>query len=475
MKPHPPATTPDRSPAALPATCAVAGLAVRAAVRSRLFLSLMVLLLAVVIGVPLAVKGDGTAAGQVRILLLYALGMGSMVLGAATVWAGCGMISQEIEERQIRLLAVKPVHPFRIWLGKWLGLLALDAVLLGAAGAVVYGLLQWRLGAAQISPEERRQIGEEILTGRRLFSPRPDPIAAQVDAELARLIRAHGLPAGISREEARATLERALRTRRAAVAPGRTREWIFDVPSPAGETTPVLLRFRLSPDAAGRRPVSGTWTAGPVGEPERFRHAVEGVLTGAVQFRIPPELLGTGEPVVVRFHNEPRPRSRTVVFRAGHEAELLVREASFAANLVLALVIVFCQLALLAAIGITAGAAFSFPVAAFTAAALLLISLLSHSFIGGSSPEAAARVHAHHHGPAPEPSALVQTAEKGIRCTAAITEPAMQFAPLGRLADGILVAPARAARAAVLLLFLYPAPLALIATLCLRRRELGAT
>jgi hypothetical protein len=54
--------------------------------------------------------------------------------------------------------------------------------------------------------------------------------------------------------------------------------------------------------------------------------------------------------------------------------EVLYPEASFELNLARALGIIFCWLALLAAIGLTAGSFLSFPVAAFCAVGILLVS-----------------------------------------------------------------------------------------------------
>ena len=58
------------------------------------------------------------------------------------MWAGCAAVSLEIQERQIHLIVTKPVRRAQIWLGKWLGLLILNAALIAFSGAVVYFLLQ---------------------------------------------------------------------------------------------------------------------------------------------------------------------------------------------------------------------------------------------------------------------------------------------------------------------------------------------
>ena len=96
---------------------AIAGIAIRNAVRSRVVIILLGILLLVIIGLPLTVKGDGTIAGQVRILLSYTLGFVSFILSLATLWAGCAAVSLEIQEKQIHLVVTKPVRRVQIWLG----------------------------------------------------------------------------------------------------------------------------------------------------------------------------------------------------------------------------------------------------------------------------------------------------------------------------------------------------------------------
>jgi ABC-type transport system involved in multi-copper enzyme maturation permease subunit len=66
------------------------------------------------------------------------------LLGLATLWLGCGTLARDVEECQIQVVAVKPISRWQIWLGKWLGIMSLNAVLLGLAGLSIFLLLQWR-------------------------------------------------------------------------------------------------------------------------------------------------------------------------------------------------------------------------------------------------------------------------------------------------------------------------------------------
>src|SRR5438105_14648011 len=117
---------------------AIISLTWKAAFRYRLFWVLTALLLGAVVGLPLLVKDDGTAEGFAQILITYTLGAVTGLLGICTLWLACGTLARDVEECQIQMVAVKPIARWQIWLGKWLGLVLLNAALLGVPGLCDY-------------------------------------------------------------------------------------------------------------------------------------------------------------------------------------------------------------------------------------------------------------------------------------------------------------------------------------------------
>ena len=119
---------------------AITWLTWKAAIRFRLFLVVAVLLLASVVGLPLLIKDDGTARGFTQILLTYTLTTITALLGFSTLWLACGTLARDIEDCQMQVVAVKPIARWQIWLGKWLGIVSLNAALLAISGAGLYAL-----------------------------------------------------------------------------------------------------------------------------------------------------------------------------------------------------------------------------------------------------------------------------------------------------------------------------------------------
>src|SRR5580765_1816219 len=152
---------------------AITWLTWKAAFRFKLFLVVAVLLLVSVVGLPLLIKDDGTARGFTQILLTYTLSTVCGLLGLSTLWLACGTLARDIEEAQMQVVAVKPVARWQIWLGKWLGIVALNAMLLLVAGGSVFFLMKWR--ASKLPPEVQKVLRNEIFVARgSIKATRPD-------------------------------------------------------------------------------------------------------------------------------------------------------------------------------------------------------------------------------------------------------------------------------------------------------------
>src|ERR1700749_3038423 len=143
---------------------AIINLTWKAAFRYRLFWVLAALLLGAVVGLPILIKDDGTAAGFAQILITYTLGTVTALLGLCTLWLSCGTLARDMEECQMQMVAVKPIARWQIWIGKWLGIVLLDAALLAVAGASVFGLLEWR--ARKLPAAELDKLRNEVLVAR---------------------------------------------------------------------------------------------------------------------------------------------------------------------------------------------------------------------------------------------------------------------------------------------------------------------
>jgi hypothetical protein len=266
---------------------AIASIAIRNAVRSRMVASLLILLLLAVAGIPLTVQGDGTLEGHVRIVIGYTMGFASLLLGLAALWAGALAVSQEVAERQIQLLAAKPVRRFEIWLGKWLGLMAVNTLLLAVSGTATYGLLRWTTQPGRMAEAERARLMDDVLAAHRPVPPQPAEVEAAARELLAERTARGELRTGVSPATALAAVRQELLVRASTIGPGERRDWTFRLPAHAGAASSLTLRYRFSSSQFGLEPVRCLWLAGPPARPELLQVTVTNAPGVAHELRLP--------------------------------------------------------------------------------------------------------------------------------------------------------------------------------------------
>ncbi len=349
---------------------AIAAIGIRNAVRSRMVICLLALLVLAVVGLPLSLKGDGTAEGQLRIIITYSLGAAFMLLALASLWAGALSISQEVEDRQIQMLASKPVRPFEIWLGKWLGLMAVNTALLIAAACATALLLPRELLDAQAN---------EGTNWRAVFRPvapqTPDRSASARELLEAR-IRAGELSADIPKAAALRALEQELLVRAATVAPGRRAEWTFALPREVRADESLRIRFRASSSHMSMSAVRGQWIASFPDRDAIWRQTQTFIPNTYQTFDIPGAAIAGARTLNLAFVNDD-PAHATLVFDPKDGARALLPSGGFYVNYARAIMLLLMRLGFLAAMGVTAGALFSSPVALFMAVALLVMAQLA--------------------------------------------------------------------------------------------------
>ena len=136
---------------------------------------------------PSLMKGDGTLAGKIRTLLNYGTALTALILSVVTIFLSVAVVASDVAERQVFLVATKPLPRWQYVLGRWLGVVVLDAVLLGCAGGAMYVFAQVLRTRPALNPDDRRAVETEVFTARRRVSPAPPEVTARVQERIARL------------------------------------------------------------------------------------------------------------------------------------------------------------------------------------------------------------------------------------------------------------------------------------------------
>ena len=355
---------------------AIAWLTWKAAFRFRLFLVVAVLLLGAVVGLPLLIKDDGTARGFTQIVLTYTLSAITALLGLATLWLACGTLARDIEDCTLQVVAVKPIARWQIWLGKWLGIMSLNAALLILSGASVYGLLQWR--AMRLPPDQQAILRNEVLVARG--SAKPATMEKEIQAETDRLLRERLQKNPDSRAniaEARRQILEQVKAEYQVVPPGWRHEWELDLgPSKnIARGQPIQLRIKFnSADKSPSGTFEGRWRVGVPRKTPLWHSDVMSLAPDTFhEIEVPANYDDKGV-LTVAFGNA---NNTALLFPLEDGLEMLYRQGSFGLNFARGLGIIFCWMALLATLGLAAASFLSFPVAAFVSLGVLTLSLAS--------------------------------------------------------------------------------------------------
>ena len=355
---------------------AIAWLTWKAAIRFRLFLVVGILLLTSVVALPLLIKDDGTARGFTQIVLTYTLTSITALLGLSTLWLSCGTLARDIEECQMQVVAVKPIARWQIWLGKWLGLMMLNAALLALSGACVYGLLLFR--ATRLPKEQQDTLRQEVLVARG--SVKLENMDPQIEAETEQMLKDRLQKNPVAQadlNEVRRQIRELVKGGYQLAPPGYPKPWEIDLSAIKDRIGQTPLQLRIKFNAADHN-TSGTFPGFfVIGNPEKGNVIQLPPQTFAPEtfheFEIPARLDEKGQ-LMITFVNL---SNTALLFPLDEGIEVLYREGGFGLNFVRGLGIILCWMGLFAALGLAAASFLSFPVAAFTALSALTLVLCS--------------------------------------------------------------------------------------------------
>ena len=350
----------------------------KAALRFRLIWALAALLVICVAGLPLIIKDDGTARGLTQILMTYTLSAITAILGLATLWLSCGTLARDVEECQMQVVATKPIHRWQIWIGKWLGVMGMNAVLLALAGGTVYGLVLFR--TSKLSERQREILHHEVLIGRASAKEAAQDLEPLVEETFRK-----DAPQRLTSDQMQdkklvevftAQIRETFKAQRQIIRPGYMREWKIKVPAAQGFATNhiVMLRvkFMSTQISGGPQPYLTIWQIGKPESPNQVRGDKTLTTDTFHEFPIPASAIEEDGTLTIRLTN---PSRNNVALLAPLEdgLEVLYRESGFAVNFARGLAIIFCWFGLLAALGLTAASFMSFSMAAFACIGLLIV------------------------------------------------------------------------------------------------------
>jgi hypothetical protein len=370
----------------------VAGTVVEEVVRMRSTLALVIVFVAVLPTLPLVLDPGERLAYRVQFLLTWSLGTAGLILGLLTAFLACGSVSGDIDSGRIHLTLAKPLHRWEYLVGKWLGILLYDILLVAGAGAGIYLLVQLMASTPAVDDVDRDALRRQVLVARQAIRPEPDDPAGYDAAIAAATAR---LQADAPDLFARGTAAVRRRIRQEydwqwhTVAPDMETTYLFPGVGPAarrGGEIQLQLEPRANNVGVDFAEVRfALWLNGRPWPLEGTLHVPQTIPSRARQvFELPREQLTDADDLRVRIANRNLvPAGETtataITFPPGDGLEVYARVGGFEGNYFRCLMIMVTKLALVAAAGVAAAAMLDFPAAILTTLVIYFGSL-GHGF-----------------------------------------------------------------------------------------------
>ena len=446
------------------------------AIRMKVAIVIIVFLAILIPSLPFILKTDDTQQGHVQITITYGLGMVFLLLVVMTVFIGAASITSEAEGGQLQLLDTKPVRRWQIILGKWLGIMALNVVLLVVLGGVTYGLAKFIGRPSKGTKQEQMKLRNSVFTARETRKPIPPDIEDRVNKEYEKRKREDRLPEHLKDEKEFKEFQRDLELRRLGVVPSdSTKWWEFEgIKVDRADTDGfIYLRYKArTTESREDNMFVGAWAVGDIssGKQRYFIRRPETETVGSPhEFAVPSKHVQEDGTVEVAFRNLTRSddnRGINVVFNPDEGLELLYKRTGFLSNYIRYLLLVTTILGFVAMLSVVSSSFLSFPVAS-----LLVFSILMTSYGLGTLKE-----YAYMNDPRGYTSmekARMGVAKVAYKVASHVLPSLSRYGALGKLNSGRYVSLGLVLRGALVLVVLSGGVVYVLGCIIFSREELG--
>jgi len=342
-------------------------------VRMRIAPALIVLLVVLLPIMGLKVTGDETLKGRLQTFVSYGLSLTSLLLCLLTIVVSVYSVSSDFQHKQIYTVLTKPIRRFELLLGKMLGVILLDVVLLSLFASMIYAITSYMPRFFDADPQQRRQARDEFFTARAALKPPNVDVTEDVKQAYKKLAQSEHLRQMLEKTKKRqilAELSKQKQLEKRAAVPGRELVWEFEDVRPLDPNDALFVKFKY--DVAVNPPdlkVAGKWLIGDIrqyGGPIKtpvYSFDRSDLIRTFHEIRVPAGAVALDGYLAVAFFNDPHVNNTVVIFPLEDGLEVLYKADSFTANFVRAVIMIFCRLVFLASLGILASTFLSFPVA----------------------------------------------------------------------------------------------------------------
>jgi ABC-type transport system involved in multi-copper enzyme maturation permease subunit len=366
---------------------AVAKVTFSHAIRMKIAIVVLILLIVLLPLMSMIIDGDGTLIGKLQTFASYGLGLIGFLLSILTIAISCFTLSNDLRRKHLYLTVTKPIRRFELLLGKLLGTVLLNVILLTLFGSILYAGIVIIPRIADATPEQVVKAEHEFFTARIGLKPELDYDAMRQKARerFQDMQTKRQLPEGMSLSRVMAELQSEELMKAKSVAPGGQKVWEFhkvridDLQNPDAV---IFIRYKYQtsvepPDGQ----VYGQWRVGDLRQkgPADARTQIYGMdgqeATRTVhEFAVPADAVAEDGYLAVAFRNNPS-MNRTVIIP--EEVEVLYRTGNFSGNYLRSVLLMFVQLTFLSILGISLTTCLSFPISILISVSVFFVGLIN--------------------------------------------------------------------------------------------------
>lgn len=328
--------------------------------------------------------GDGTMKGRLQTFVSYGLSLTSLLLCLLTIIISTYTITNDLKQKHLYTILTKPIRRWQFILGKFFGIIILDAILLFIFSAIIYSITIYTPRFLDADPNTIAQLKNEFYTARASLTPPQVDVSKEVDEHYNRLHNTGQLPPGMSRNEILTQLTNQKKLAKRASGPGQQLLWEFENVKPIGTDQYLFIRFKY--DVSVNPPDLQAYGRFDVGDIRQikfgnietpiYRFDRKDVIRTFHEIQVPADAIAKDGYLAIRFLNVPL-NDTVIIFPIEDGLEVLYKAGTFTANFIKAILLIFLRLIFLIALGIFAASFLSFPVAIMLSLVIFFIGTVS--------------------------------------------------------------------------------------------------
>ncbi len=344
-----------------------------------------------VVACPLLLNPEQPLSYRVQMNLSFSLLWVSLWLVILTIVLSCWTLSSEVDKSHVFITLTKPIGRGAFLMGKWLGIVMLNALLLAVSGSVIFASTKLYLAQQQRTIYDEIVINEQVLTARVPIEPvPPDGLDRAVEQRYEARLREKGEDFIAGRggpEKFKEEIRQQLLGGWMSLGPpppiggaSFRQEYVFDGLSAVGNASRTLqvqykIRGTIQSDVARLN-----WY---VFDADSNRYilisekpravGIEAPLDTNLTLLVPIEGIDKNGRLELRVENV-TPGNSTVKFVGDDGLLLYYKVGSFGGNFVRALMVTWIKLAFAAAVGLAFSAFLGFPVAVLCTALVYIVA-----------------------------------------------------------------------------------------------------